>query len=156
MAKRQVYNLLDKTFQTKADFTNFFKTILNKYELNVAIDNTDLHYISELLKRHPEYDKKIGSGIQEIVIKLDGKWYKTRCFHIIRTDGTQTDFSYLHCINNDTSREPIKMFKASARSAVEEQIRSYFLDYISQNEDSNGNIICQKSQTKIHKKKRRC
>jgi hypothetical protein len=152
MAKRQTFNLLDKTFQTKADFKEFFKTILNKYDLNAAIGDTDLQYVSELLKRHPEYQKKIGSGINEIVIKTDGKWGKTRCFHIQRTDGTQTDFSYINCIDNEISREPMRMFRLSARNAVEEQIIAHLSSYISRNKDNTDNVLCQKSRTKIHKK----
>ncbi len=151
MAKRQTFYIEGKTFQTKAEFKDFVKTILNKYELNKPIDAADFLFISELLKRHPEYDRKIGSGIKAIVIKIDGNWGKTRCFHIQRTDGTETDFSYIHCIDYDTSREPMKMFKQSSRSAVKDQIISHLSNYISRTKDRNGNIICQKSQAKINK-----
>lgn len=151
MAKRQTFNIKDQTFQTKAEFKDFVKVILNKYEINKAIGTADLQFISELLKRHPEYDKKVGNGIKAIVIKMDGNWGKTRCFHIQRIDGTETDFSYINCIDNDTSREPMRMFRHSARSAVSDQIISHLSNYISRNKDSNDNVICQKSQTKINK-----
>lgn len=151
MAKRQTFNINDKTFNTKAELEGFVRAILNKYGLNKAIDTIDLQFISELLKRHPEYDRKIGIGIKAIVVKIDGHWHKTRCFHIQRTDGTETDFSYKNCIDNDTSREPMKMFKQSARSAVSDQIVSHLSNYISRTKDSNDNVICQKSKTKIKK-----
>lgn len=151
MAKRQAFSIGDKMFQTKAEFKEFVKIILRKYEINNAINVEDLQFISELLKRHPEYDAKIGSGIKAIVVKTDGNWGNTKCFHIQRTDGTETDFSYITCIDNDRSREPIKMFKQSARSAVRDQIVSYLSNYISRNKDINDNVMCQKSQTKINK-----
>ena len=152
MAKRQKFKLLDNTFKTKAEFKKFVKTILNKYDIDGVIDDTDFQYISELLKRHPEYEKKIGSGIKHIVIRTDGKWGKTRCFHILRTDGSQTDFSYINCIDNDISREPMKMYKASARSAVKKQISSFLSNYITQTKDYADNVISQKSNTKINTK----
>ncbi len=37
MAKRQTFNIKDQTFQTKAEFKDFVKVILNKYEINKAI-----------------------------------------------------------------------------------------------------------------------
>ncbi len=151
MAKRQSFQILQKTFQTKAELKDFTKAILNKYELNITIAMADFTFISELLKRHPEYELKIGSGIRAIIIRTDGNWKKTRCFHIQRTDGTETDFSYINCIDNDTSKEPMRMFKLSARSAIEEQIVSYLSSYISRTKDNNDFVVCQKSQTKIHK-----
>ncbi len=151
MAKRQAFFINDKTFKTKTELKDFVKAILNKYELNKAIDTIDLQFISELLKRHPEYDRKIGIGIKAIVVKIDGNWGKTKCFHIQRTDGTETDFSYNNCIDNDISKEPLKMFKQSARSAVKNQIVSHLSNYISRTKDNNDNVICQKSQTKINK-----
>jgi len=151
MAQRQTINIGDKTFKTKAESKEFIKTILNKYELLTPIDTIDFQFISELLKRHPEYERKVGSGINVIVIKMDGNWGKTRCFHIQRTDGTETDFSYINCIDNDTSREPMRMFKQSARSAIEEQIVSHLSRYLNRNIDSNNNVICQKSLKEIHR-----
>jgi hypothetical protein len=151
MAMRQTFQIGDNYFKTKAEFKDFTKAILNKYELNKAIDTTDFEFISELLKRHPECERKIGSGIKDIVIRTDGNWGKTRCFHIQRTDGTETDFSYINCIDNDTSREPMRMFKQSARSAVKEQVVSHLSSYVSRTKDSTDNVVCQKSKTKIHK-----
>lgn len=151
MAKRQTVTIGEFTFQTKAECKEFVKTILNKYQINTPVDKPDLEFISELLKRHPEYETKVGSGIKEIVIKLDGYWVKTRCFYIVRTDGTYTDFSYGNCIDNDTSREPFKMFNQSARSAVKDQIISHLSTYIKRTKDANEKVVCQKSQIKIHR-----
>lgn len=149
MAQRQTINIGEKVFKTKAESKEFVKAILNKYELENSLNTADFEFICELLRRHPEYEKKRGVGINEVVIKLDKNWGKTRCFHIKRIDGTETDFSYLHCIDNDISKEPVKMFKQSARSAVEDQIVSHLLNYIRRTIDNENNIVCEKSQLKI-------
>ena len=151
MAQRQTINIGEKVFKTKAESRDFVKAILNKYPLQNSLDTVDFEFICELLKRHPEYDKKFGVGINEIIIRLDGNCGKTRCFHIKRIDGTETDFSYLHCIDNDTSREPLKMFKQSARSAVKDQIVSHLSNYIRRTIDNDNNVICEKSQIKIRR-----
>ena len=151
MAQRQTINIGEKIFKTKAESKDFVKAILNKYELQNSLDTTDFQFICELLKRHPEYDKKLGVGITKIIIKLDGNWGKTRCFHIKRIDGTETDFSYLNCIDNDTSREPLKMFKQCARSAVKDQVVSHLSNYIRRTIDNDNNVVCEKSQLKIRR-----
>ncbi len=149
MAQRQTIIIGKEVFKTKAESKDFVKGILNKYELQDSLAPTDFQFICELLKRHPEYDDKIGVGIKEIVIRLDGYWGKTRCFHIKRIDGTETDFSYLHCIDNDTNKEPIKMFTQSARSAVKEQIVLYLSNYLRRTIDNDNNVICEKTKLKI-------
>ncbi len=121
MGKKVRIIVANKEFETKSALQTFTKAILNSYPLYHHLSQDDQFFISELLKRHPEHDKKVGSGIQSIQIKPDGHWGTTRCFYIIRTDGSETDFSYGHCINNDTSREPLKMFKSAARSSIENQ-----------------------------------
>lgn len=149
MGKQLVFNIGDNVFKTKNDLKNFTKSILNKYSFNSPIDTIDYNFICELLKRHPEYDRKVGSGIKSIVIRPDGHWGKTRCFHIICIDGTETDFSYINCIDNDTSREPLRMFKLSARGAVEGQIITHLSNYIRRTIDGNNNVVCEMEKIRI-------
>jgi hypothetical protein len=149
MKERPTFEIAEKVFKTKTELKTFTKTILNKYVVNNSLDKSDLEFITELLKRHPEYENKIGKGINDIVVRTDMRWQKTKCFHIVRVDGTETDFSYLSCIDNDTRQEPIKMFKLSARSAIADQVVQHLVNYKSRMIDADGYMPCEKTRTKI-------
>jgi hypothetical protein len=149
MRKTQAFQIGNKSFNNKASLILFIKGILNKYDLNACVNNDDLSFLKFLLTLHPDYLVKVGCGVKAIKIKLDGHWGKTRCFHILRIDGTETDFSYLNCINNSASKEPLKMFKEAARTAIAEQVVTYLINYIKRTIDSNGKVICEKTRTKI-------
>jgi hypothetical protein len=151
MASNISLQIGDRCFKSKTELKTFVKAILHKYEIGVSIRNPDLDFISLLLKRHPEYSEKVGNGIQSIVVRKDKAWGKTKCFYIVRIDGTYTDFSYIHCIDNDTSQESIKMFKASARNAVSGQVIEYLKDYFKYGLDSENHFVCEISKIKVHK-----
>lgn len=151
MKTRQAYQIGDRFFKTKGELTDFVKGILNKYELNDVLNDEDFSFISKYLTLHPEYEKKVGCGLKAIIIKRDGNWGKTRCFHIVRTDETQTDFSYLTCLNHSTSREPLTMFKKAARSSVKDQVLSYLTIYNKKCIDKNSRVICEKTKKRIPK-----
>ena len=148
MGKPQKIEVGSRVFNTKAECLNYTKDILNKYNLEEHLNENDLLYILELLKRHTDYKIKIGIGVKSIVIRKDTEWGTTRLFYIIRHDDTGTDFSYPSCVNNDTSREPLKMFKLSARSAVKDQIEKHLMNY-KRTIDADGHVLCEKMGTKI-------
>lgn len=53
----------------------------------------------ELLKKgHAEADRKIGGGIQAFQVRSHPIW-KSRCFFLVRVDGTSDDFSFRKCVD---------------------------------------------------------
>ena len=50
-------------------------------------------------KGHREAEKKIGAGIKAFQVQMNSLFY-SRCYYIIRTDGSITDFSYRKCVDN--------------------------------------------------------
>ena len=85
-----------RSFDSKKDATTFFKDMLNRYSPKQRVSEEDASHLSALLKRHSEYQEKVGIGISHFeVMSAD---FRTQCFRIVRTDGTGTDFSYHHCI----------------------------------------------------------
>ena len=74
-------------------FISFLQgTDLNEYE-HAAI--ADL-----LSKGHADPASKIQSGVAAFRIKLNTKYEEnTRCFFIIRADGSEDDFSYIKCLS---------------------------------------------------------
>lgn len=70
--------------------------------------------MSNLLERHPEAREKIGLGVAELFTGPDA--YGGRCFFVRRVDGSETDFSFLQCVDGEITHEA-KVRKA-ARVAV--------------------------------------
>ncbi|KAG5018368.1 hypothetical protein JHK87_014223 [Glycine soja] len=54
--------------------------------------------IEKLLPFHPEFEKKIGSGVDYITIGYHPDFERSRCLFIVRQDGELVDFSYWKCI----------------------------------------------------------
>lgn len=54
--------------------------------------------LERLLPYHPQYEKKIGCGIDYITLGLHPEFENSRCLFIVRTDGVQVDFSFWKCI----------------------------------------------------------
>lgn len=53
----------------------------------------------ELLKKgHADPDTKIGAGIQAFQVRYHPMW-KSRCFFLVRVDGTSDDFSFRKCVD---------------------------------------------------------
>ncbi|WP_414721043.1 DCL family protein [Streptomyces sp.] len=62
-------------------------------------DSAHVAFLTALVKRHPEADERIGAGIAgfKVQVSPDGKG-NTRCFYVIRVDGSSVDFSIRRCL----------------------------------------------------------
>ncbi|KAG6685152.1 hypothetical protein I3842_12G097800 [Carya illinoinensis] len=81
--------------------SHVLKGILHKYPINHRLDEKDKSTLMMALYFHPRRDEKIGSGAQDIKdIKVSShpKYQNTRCFELVRMDGTVEDFSYHKCV----------------------------------------------------------
>lgn len=86
-----------RTFEKAGDGTAFFKDMLNRYALGATVSDDDAKELISLLEHHDEREEKIGTGIDRIEVRHGPEGF-TRCFWIVRTDGSQVDFSYIHCL----------------------------------------------------------
>lgn len=98
----------DEHFPTKATATARCQDILRAYpgltgsgagQPQEVTDPTHVTFLTALVKRHPEADDKIGSGIAgfKVQVNPDGTG-NTRCFWVIHPDGTATHFSFKSCL----------------------------------------------------------
>lgn len=133
-------NLVNKT-QTK----NKIRDILYKYPYDMELNTEDAEFMTDIIKMHPKADYKIGSGIECFVIRQNYKYPTTRNFWIIRTDGSETDFSYLECISPNTK---LAKFKNACRDVVKE----YVIDFKCNNltEDSVCPITGELLKDNVH------
>jgi Protein of unknown function (DUF3223) len=103
-------------FRTKTDALAEVRRILNSVQLGDTVRGEDGKLIAALMYdgRHPETLEKIGSGIERIEVRAAS--HGTRCFWIVRSDGTEVDFSFVTAMNGQPSR------KAGASAAMREEI----------------------------------
>lgn len=82
-------------FERKGDVTEFFRSMLYKYELGDKVSDDDAKILAEMVAMHPEAAEKIGCGIQSFSVRTAD--FNTRCFWINRTDGSTEKFSFRAC-----------------------------------------------------------
>ncbi|XP_017700627.1 DNA-directed RNA polymerase IV subunit 1 isoform X1 [Phoenix dactylifera] len=80
------------------DMCSNLRTILHEYPINGYLNETDKSCLMEALSYHPKRDAKMGTGIQGIKIGHSPLHPGSRCFVLVRNDGTTEDFSYRKCI----------------------------------------------------------
>ncbi|MCW0001515.1 DCL family protein [Pararhizobium sp. YC-54] len=95
MAKRQEIVIGGESFGTQAEARERFRSILYKYQLGENLDAMDAQFMGAALERHPEAAQKIGAGIQSFEVRAAD--YGTRCFWVVRLDGTAERFSFNSC-----------------------------------------------------------
>ncbi len=85
------------TFPSLGAAKTHVREILNRYELFTRITGDDVEFLVSLLLRHPHRLEKLG-GHSIRGFEVRPHRYRTRSFHLIRTDGMIIDFSYRKCV----------------------------------------------------------
>ncbi|KAG8374841.1 hypothetical protein BUALT_Bualt10G0037500 [Buddleja alternifolia] len=75
------------------------KRILKEYPLDYQLNGEDKSLAVRAFQFHPRWDEKIGTGVKDIKVGRHPE-HKETCFFLVRTDGTEEDFSYNKCINH--------------------------------------------------------
>ena len=99
----------------KADTRKYIQRILKRYDVGQEVNNSDeIYLLTRLFEKHPHWEIKKGCGIKSIRVRQGS--YNSKCFEILRLDGTTTDISYTQCF--DGKRTDIFEIKRACRSAV--------------------------------------
>ncbi|XP_057533818.1 protein DCL, chloroplastic [Amaranthus tricolor] len=91
----------DQILEDTVPLVGFVRMILHsgKYQSGDRLSAEHERTILErLLPYHPEYEKKIGCGVDYITIGYHPQFQDSRCMFIVRKDGELVDFSYWKCI----------------------------------------------------------
>jgi hypothetical protein len=92
------YFIGSKGFKTKKDCETYTRNIVNELKTSrITKTNEYFNFFNDLIKNHPEYDSKIGCGIDYFFIQpnvLNKKTYQTM---IKRLDESIIDFSWVYC-----------------------------------------------------------
>lgn len=76
------------------------KQMLSKYAIDGELNEADKSIVMMALQFHPRRSEKIGKGAQEIKIGYHKEYEDSRCFMLVRPDGTVEDFSYRKCMQH--------------------------------------------------------
>ncbi len=118
-------------FKTQKAALEYFKAILNSYSVSrPRLSKEDTRDVTALLHNHPESERKIGSGIKCFTVEQND--YGSLGFILHRTDGSHTDFSYIHSVRGKP-RTLDQEIKRSGRAAILEDILQFRDSYFAEN-----------------------
>jgi hypothetical protein len=86
----------DLTFPTKSAATEHFRQMLYRHEIGEEIPEPDHSELRWLLAKHSDCSEKVGVGVKSFSVR----WaeFGTRCFEVVRIDGSRIDFSFRWCL----------------------------------------------------------
>lgn len=146
MARGKTITLSTLTFNTQTEATKYFSDMLKKYKPGDRIDDADSAILYEMIARHPEYHEKVGCGVSHF--ELMATMHGSNCFRVVRTDGTGTDFSIGACIKGEAPSLK-QQVNAAFRQVVKFDIYKVRDQFIRDNKDAAGKIVCAVTKQKI-------
>jgi len=115
-----IWNIQGKQYKRQEDLREDVKNILHAYKDGEYLSNEHMAFMLDLLNYHENAEIKTGCGIWSMFVKVNMP-YKTKCFHLVRLDGTTTDFSYIMCLKTKPESR-LSKFKSACRQAVDKDI----------------------------------
>ena len=115
-------NLAGEQYETKQAAGERIRGILYAAPVGRPIVGRDGEVLRALLERHPRSVEKIGPGVLWFEVRMNPEHPSQRSFWLVRVDGTQSDWSYLRCLN---LRDQRALVLEAMRAAVVEQILAF-------------------------------
>ncbi|KAK3027432.1 hypothetical protein RJ639_042072 [Escallonia herrerae] len=92
-------NVGPKGFGSSVEIFDYFFKFLHYWTPNLNVNKYEHMMLLELLKKgHAEPEKKIGNGVHAFQVRFHPEW-KSRCFFLVREDGSVDDFSFRKCVH---------------------------------------------------------
>jgi hypothetical protein len=106
-----------REYPTKTAAQEAIRKVLYRYQPGETVGRPeDQEFLADLVQNHPDPASKIGVGIARFEVRRN---LKTPGFWIIRTDGSDTDFSFVKCLRPPTHPQ---LVRTALRRSVDEQI----------------------------------
>lgn len=138
-----------KTFKTKTTLTNYCKYVLNNAELNSILEGEWFEVVNDVLRMHECYSEKTKGLDYKIGVRTCFINPRNRQFFILRSDGSDTDFSFYKAMSSTSKQTRIKQI---LRESIKEQTIDYKDKYFLLHQDSQGYVVCPETNLKIKKK----
>jgi hypothetical protein len=134
MGKRRPTIIGTQSFSGVGDAKEFARNIVARYADGAMASPEDHEFLCDLLELHPRCMEKVGVGVRGFKFDCNPEYTNTRTIFVVRTDGSETDFSWIKWVDGET---PERLIKAALRNAVMDQIIVF-----KQEEFSKGCIVC--------------
>ena len=110
------------TFPTKKEATGHIRRILYATVPGMPVAPEDHPFLLALVERHPHAVRKIGAGVLRFEVRPNPTYPGNYGFWIVRTDGSETDFSFVECLSPSTYQDDVRH---AMRGSVADQIIEY-------------------------------
>ena len=94
--KKGIY-LGHKKFKSLTELKDYFGKYLKAAALGQTVEEPEASLLKELLRYHANADKKLGE-LDHFEVNYHPEYKDTKCFLVIKQDGTKEDFSYVKCV----------------------------------------------------------
>jgi len=111
-----ILKINNKLFKTKTALKKYTQEILYANKIQKRFTST---FIDELIKWHPKYIEKVGTGVKEYFIDMVPPYNKHPGLYIVRKDNTISNISWNKCIRIPTRIEEVNR---AARGEIRQQI----------------------------------
>lgn len=125
------YQLGTRIFKTKPDITKYFQSYHNSHIVGTILEGEHKIVMTDLIKRHPNYDEWDVRGEIEFKLNMDGYGNKN---YLMKNGDEWYSFSYIKCIKSGTKENNIK---ANVNNAAREAIRNQILEFREQHKKNN-------------------
>jgi len=99
---------LGVNYPTLESLKAVFKALIVKTKNGAVIDESGRSQLMELLKHHEKSEEKLKDA-KDFTVGLHPEYKQTRCFFVIKNDGTQEDFSFHKCLTRLWERPQQRM-----------------------------------------------
>lgn len=140
---RDPYIVNGQSFRTKQDLREHIRQIRDSYTDGAILADDHFEFMLDLLNRHEEAGIKIGCGVACMYTRANEVFKNNREFWLVRTDGSETDFSFEICLKHETK---LQKFKSACRTAVAPIVMGFKLDFFDQ---AGGVALCPVTGDKI-------
>lgn len=138
-----------KNFKNKTTLTNYCKFILNNADNKSILEGDWLDVMKDVVVMHERFEEKTKNLDYTVGVRTCSVNPRNRQFYILRSDGTDTDFSYYKAIGSSSK---VGRIKTALRESVREQMIDFKDAYFKENEDSKGYVVCSETNLKMKRK----
>lgn len=135
--RRQGYTVSGEFFKTKKAIRERVRSILYAYPIGTQVASEDSSFLLELLHNHPRAEEKIGCGVKSFQVRQENSI--SRCFYVIRLDGSAENFSYEKLLSPPTR---LAVFKTTCRDLIHRQIFRLKFTHFREHARGDGRVQC--------------
>lgn len=94
--KKGIY-LGNRKFKSISDLKSIFSKLIKGVKQGEKIPQPEEQFLKDLMKYHEKGEDKL-KDFDHFTVDLHPKYSDTKCFFVVKTDGSKEDFSYVKCI----------------------------------------------------------